>query len=82
MLPVLLACDDPRTSWFFHNFGAVQTTASNLVQLPFRIHGEGHVSAFEYQALFDCGATATFGSKSLTCTVIVTITGDGIREAR
>jgi hypothetical protein len=38
---------------------------SSLVQLPFRIHGEGHESAFEYQALFDCGATATFGSKSL-----------------
>ena len=40
-------------------------TVSNLVQLPYRIHGEGHESAFEYQALFDCGATATFGSKSL-----------------
>jgi hypothetical protein len=36
-----------------------------LVQLPFCIHGKGHESAFEYQALFDCGATATFGSKSL-----------------
>ncbi len=47
------------------NFGAGQTTISNLVQLPFRIHGEGHESAFEYQALFDCGVTATFGSKSL-----------------
>jgi hypothetical protein len=47
------------------NFGSGQTTVSNLVQLPFRIHGEGHESAFEYQALFDCGATATFGSKSL-----------------
>ncbi len=35
------------------------------IQLPFRIHGEGHESAFEYQALFDCGVTATFGSKSL-----------------
>ena len=46
------------------NFGAGMTV-SNLVQLPFRIHGEGHESAFEYQALFDCGATATFGSKSL-----------------
>ena len=31
------------------NFGAGQTTVSNLVQLPFRIHGEGHESAFEYQ---------------------------------
>ncbi len=30
------------------NFGAGQTTVSNLVQLPFRIHGEGHESAFEY----------------------------------
>ncbi len=39
--------------------------ALNLVQLPFRIHGEGHESVFEYQTLFDCGATATFGSKSL-----------------
>jgi hypothetical protein len=47
------------------NFGAGQTTATNLVQLPFRIHGEGHESAFEYPALFDCGATTTFGSKSL-----------------
>ncbi len=47
------------------NFGAGQTTVSNLVQLPFRIHGEGHESAFEYQALFDCGVTVTFGSKSL-----------------
>jgi hypothetical protein len=37
------------------NFGACQTTVSNLVQLPFCIHGEGHESAFEYQALFDCG---------------------------
>jgi hypothetical protein len=46
------------------NFGAGMTV-SNLVQLPFRIHGEGHERAFEYQALFDCGATATFGSKSL-----------------
>ena len=46
------------------NFGAGMMV-SNLVQLPFRVHGEGHESAFEYQALFDCGATATFGSKSL-----------------
>ncbi len=46
------------------NFGTGQTTVSNLVQLPFRIHGEGHESGFEYQALFDCGATTTFGSKS------------------
>jgi hypothetical protein len=36
-----------------------------LVQLPFRIHGEGHESVFEYQAFSDCGVTATFGSKSL-----------------
>jgi hypothetical protein len=36
-----------------------------VVQLPFRIHGEGHESAFEYKVLFDCGATATFGSKPL-----------------
>jgi hypothetical protein len=42
------------------NFGA-DMMVSNLVQLPFRIHGEGHESAFEYQTLFDCGATATFG---------------------
>ena len=47
------------------NFGTGQTTVSNLVQLPFRIHGEVHESAFEYQDLFDCGATTTFGSKSL-----------------
>jgi hypothetical protein len=47
------------------NFVSGQTTVSNLVQFPFRIHGEGHESAFEYQSLFDCGATATFGSKSL-----------------
>jgi hypothetical protein len=46
------------------NFGAGMMISS-LVQLPFRFHGEGHESAFEYQALFDCGATATFGSKSL-----------------
>jgi hypothetical protein len=44
------------------NFGTGQTTVSNSVQLPFRIHGEGHESAFEYQALFDCGATATFAT--------------------
>ncbi len=49
----------------FCNFGTGQSTVSNLVQLPFRIHGEGHESAFEYQVLFDCGATVTFGSKSL-----------------
>ncbi len=47
------------------NFGTGQTTPTNLVQLPFRIHGEGHESVFEYQALFDCDATTTFGSKSL-----------------
>ena len=45
------------------NFGAGVTTVSNLVQLPFRIHGEGHESVFEYQELFDCVITATFGSK-------------------
>jgi hypothetical protein len=47
------------------NFGTGQTTVSNLVQLPFRIRGEGHESAFEYQDLFDCGDTTTFVSKSL-----------------
>jgi hypothetical protein len=46
-------------------FGSGQTTVSNLVQFPFHIHGEGHESAFVYQTLFDCGAAATFGSKSL-----------------
>ena len=34
------------------NFGAGMLVSS-LVQLPFRIQGEGHESAFEYQALFD-----------------------------
>jgi hypothetical protein len=47
------------------NFGTGQTTISNLVQLPFRIHGEGHESVFEYQALFDCERCTTFGSTSL-----------------
>jgi hypothetical protein len=47
------------------NFGTGQTTVSNLVQLPFCIHGEGHESAFEYQSLFDCGSTTTFCSKSI-----------------
>jgi len=28
------------------NFGAGQTSVSNLVQLPFRIHGEGHEALF------------------------------------
>ena len=46
------------------NFGAGMTV-SNLVQLPFRIHGEGHESGFEYQALFDCGATATFAAEAV-----------------
>ncbi len=41
-----------------------QTTVSNLVQLPFRIYGEGHERSFEYQDLFDCGSTSIFGSKS------------------
>jgi hypothetical protein len=47
------------------NFGSGQTTVTNLVQLPFHIHGEKHESDFECQTLFDCDTTATFGSKSL-----------------
>ena len=46
-------------------FGLGQTTVSNFVQFPFHIHGEGHESVFEYQDLFDCGDTVTFGCKSL-----------------
>ena len=47
------------------NFGAGQDTVSNLVQPPFRIHWEGHEIVFEYQVLFDCVVTVTFGSRSL-----------------
>jgi hypothetical protein len=52
-------------SVFVTSGGVGETTVSKLVQLPFHIHGEGHESVFEYQALFDCGVTTTFGSKSL-----------------
>ena len=48
-------------------FGAGSPVASNLVQLPVRFHCDRTIagSEFDYQALFDCGATSSFFSKSL-----------------
>jgi hypothetical protein len=48
-------------------FGAGSPVTSNLVQLPVRFHCDRTIagSEFDYQALFDCGVTSSFLSKSL-----------------
>ena len=48
-------------------FGTGSPVTSNLVQLPVRFHCDRTIagSEFDYQALFDCGATSSFLSKSL-----------------